>query len=89
MLKNIFIIHSLFVESIGIVGPSDVNQKKKDTHSNAGRMMDVHDAFDVGAGGMHGRVKDKARHVDSKVRCSLVDQVALRDKKTQKWTFFS
>lgn len=54
-----------------------------DTHSDACRMVDVHDTFGVRSGGMHGRVKDKAGEVHSEVRCSRVHEVALRYKTTR------
>jgi len=36
------------------------------------------DAFGVGSGGVNGRVQHKTGDVDSKVRCSRIDQIALR-----------
>ena len=47
------------------------------THSDASGMVNVDDAFGVRACGMDGRMEDETGNVDSKVRCSRVDHIAL------------
>lgn len=52
------------------------------THSDASRMMDVNDAFGIRSSGVNSRMEHKASNVDSKVRCSGIDQIALKIDQT-------
>lgn len=47
------------------------------TYGDAGRVMDVDHALGVGSRRVDGRVQHETGDVDSEVRCSLFDQVAL------------
>lgn len=41
-------------------------------------MVDVDDAFGIRAGGVDSRMQDETGNVDSKVRCSWIDDIALK-----------